>query len=204
MYCVSGLRAAALGVACLAGTAVVHAQAAPGSAALSTAKIGVIDIRQAIMSTAEGKLASAELQSQFAPRQKELEALSKQINELRQRLAAGQTLRDEEKDRLTLQGQRLATQFDRKNNELNEDMQSAQAEVLNGIGRRMTDVLDHYSRENGYTAVFDSSAQILYKTSNIDLTQDIVRLYDQAYPAKAATPATKPPKPTTMPPSAKP
>ena len=40
MYCVSGLRAAALGVACLAGTAVVHAQAAPGSAALSTAKIG--------------------------------------------------------------------------------------------------------------------------------------------------------------------
>ena len=65
-------------------------------------------------------------------------------------------------------------------------------------------MLDRYSRENGYTAVFDSSAQILYKTSNIDLTQDIVRLYDQAHPAKAATPATKPPKPTTMPPSAKP
>jgi len=40
------------------------------SAALSTAEIGVIDIRQAIMSTAEGKLASAELHSQFAPRQR--------------------------------------------------------------------------------------------------------------------------------------
>jgi len=100
-------------------------------------------------------------------------------------------LSDEEKHRLTWQGQRLATEFDRKNNELHEDMQSAQAEVVDRIGRKLMDLLDRYSRENGYDAVFDSSAQILYKPSNIDLTQDIIRLYDQAYPVKAVTPSIK-------------
>jgi len=191
VYSISILGVAALGVAHLTGTAVVHAQAAAGTRASSTSKTGVIDTRRAIMSTAEGKQASAELRSQFAPRQRELEVLSKQINDLRQRLAAGQMLSDEEKHRLTWQGQRLATEFDRKNNELHEDMQSAQAEVVDRIGRKLMDLLDRYSRQKGYDAVFDSSAQILYKPSNIDLTQDIIRLYDQAYPVKAVTPSIK-------------
>ena len=106
-------------------------------------------------------------------------------------MAAGQMLSDEEKHRLTWQGQRLATEFDRKNNELHEDMQSAQAEVVDRIGRKLMDLLDRYSRQKGYDAVFDSSAQILYKPSNIDLTQDIIRLYDQAYPVKTVTPSIK-------------
>src|SRR5580704_15317999 len=77
-----------LGMACLLGTA-VQAQTAAGSA--SAGKIGVINVRQAIVTTAEGKQASAELQTQFAPRQNELEALNKQVNDVRQQLAANQT-----------------------------------------------------------------------------------------------------------------
>ncbi|HEX8872163.1 MAG TPA: OmpH family outer membrane protein [Candidatus Acidoferrum sp.] len=201
------VRVAALGIACMLGTAAVKAQGAAGSAA---SKIGVINVRQAIVTTAEGKQASAELQSQFAPRQNELEALNKQINDLRQRLAAGQTtLSDEEKQRLTIQGQRLAAQLERKNNELQEDLNAAQGEVVDRIGRKMMDVLDRYSRENGYSTVFDSSAQnspILYTSTNVDVTQEIIRLYDQAYPIKggAAAPAAKPAAKPATPPAAKP
>jgi outer membrane protein len=200
------LRMSVLAVACSMGTGLVFAQAASTPGAVANGKIGMIDARQAIVSTAEGKQASSELQSQFAPRQNELESLGKQVNDLKQRLAAGQTtLSDEEKNRLGQQGQRLTVQFDRKSNELNEDVQSAQAEVVERIGRKMVDVLDRYSRENGFIAVFDSSAQnspILYRSNSIDLTQEIIRRYDQAYPSKSATPSNKPavsPKPTTTP-----
>ena len=69
---------------------------------------------------------------------------------------------------------------------------------------------DCVARENGFVAVFDSSAQnspIIYASNNIDVTQDIIRLYDQQYPVKGSgAPAAKPavtPKPTT-PPAAKP
>jgi len=54
--------------------------------------------------------------------------------------------------------------------------------------------------ENGYAVVLDSSAQstpILYASTQIDVTQDIVRLYDQAYPVKAGATAPAQPKPAT-------
>lgn len=198
---------AALAAAGLLVVAAVRGQSSSSSAAPASAtagKVGVINIRGAIGNTAEGKQASAELQSQFAPRQSELEKLNKDINDLRQRLGAceGKCSQDEIA-RLTQQGQKATQRFDRLNNELNEDVQSAQGEVIDRIGRKMVDVLDRYAREQGYTMVLDTSAQntpILYASTQIDVTQEIVRLYDAAYPVKAgAAPAPKPAaaKPTT-------
>jgi outer membrane protein len=215
------IRVSALVFACLLGIAAVRAQGtAPAAGSAAPTKVGVINVRQAIVATAEGKQASAELQTQFASRQNELEALNKQVNDVRQQLAANQTTwSDEQKQRATVQGQRLAQQLERKNNELQEDVNAAQGEVIDKIGRKMMDVLDRYARENGYTAVLDSSSQnspILYASSNIDITQDIIRLYDQSYPVKAgaAAPAAKPaaakpapattPKPVTPAPGTKP
>jgi len=89
--CRTLIRTAALVAACLLSTAAVRAQAAAAAPAAGGAtKIGVINIRQAIAGTAEGKQAGAELQSQFAPRQNELEGMNKQISDVRQRLDAGQ------------------------------------------------------------------------------------------------------------------
>ncbi|HKN26248.1 MAG TPA: OmpH family outer membrane protein [Candidatus Acidoferrum sp.] len=209
MHSISVLRVAALILACLLGTTVVPAQSAPSGAAT---KIGVINILQAISVTAEGKQAAAQLDAQFAPRQKELETLEKQVNDLQQRLSAGATtLNEQERARITAQGTRLAQRLDRKRNEYQEDVSTAQREVVDGIGRKMMDVLNRFAQENNYVAVFDSSVQnspILYVAKNLDITQDVIRLYDQAYPAKAAgaVPANKPtpaPKPAT-PPSPKP
>src|SRR5260370_1858347 len=123
----------------------------------------------------------------------------------------GKKVSQEEEARLRQQGQRLTQRLDRMNTEYQEDVNAAQADVIDRIGRKMVDVLDRYSRENGYVVVLDSSAQntpILYASTQIDVTQDIVRLYDQAYPVKAgtSTPA-KPAAPNpaaSQPPAAKP
>jgi outer membrane protein len=203
-----------LAAACVLGAGATQAQssaaAAPGSSVGS--KIGVINVRQAIASTAEGKQAGAELQSQFAPRQNELEGLNKDINSLRQRIDAGTgKFSQEEQTRLQREGETKARQLERKQNEYQEDVNAAQADVFDRIGRKMIDVLDRYARENGYVAILDTSAQntpILFASTNIDVTQEIVKLYDQAYPVKNApattsTPAKPAPRPTT-PPAAKP
>src|ERR1700719_2113520 len=184
--------------------------AAPASAGAASGKVGVINVRQAIVTTSEGKQASAELQSQFAARQTELENLNKQITDLRQRLAATQpTLSQDEQARLTRQGELLARQLQRKQDEYQEDVNASQGDVIDKIGRKMIDVLDRYARENGYVAILDSSAQntpILYASNQIDVTQDIIRLYDQAYPLKAgsATPNPAPTRPAAQSTSPKP
>jgi outer membrane protein len=189
------LRAALLAGAALLATAGAHAQAAAAGSA-TTGKTGVINIRQAIATTAEGKQASAELQSQFAARQNELEGLNKQINDVRQRLETGTgKISQEEQVRLQRQGESMARQLQRKQDEYQEDVNAAQADVFDRIGRKMVDVLDRYARENGIVVVLDSSAQntpVLFVSPNIDITQDIVRLFDNAYPVKggaAAAPA---------------
>ena len=188
------LRTAAL------GALLVMAPAAWGQAqgsAAAPAKVAVLNVQQAILGTAEGKQAQAELQSQFAPRQTELENLTRQIGDIRDRLDKGQrTLSDDEKLRLQRQGERLTRQLTRKQDELQQDINDARGEVINLIGQKLLDVLDRYARENNFSLVLDNSGQatsVLWASNLIDVTQDVIRLYDQANPVRSAAPATPQP-----------
>jgi outer membrane protein len=101
----------------------------------------------------------------------------------------------------------LSRRLQRGNDDLNEELNAAQGEVVDGIGRKMLEVLDRYARENGYTIVLDTSAQgspVVYGSSQSDITQEIVRLYDQAYPVKAGAPSSSSaaPKPAPSTPAA--
>lgn len=183
-------------------------QGAPAPAAATPSKIGVISVRQGIVNTAEGKQASATLQSQFAPRQTELDNLRKQIEDAQKRGQAGiNTMPDEDKARLARQIEAWSRRFDRMRTELQEDLQTAENEVGETIGRKMMEIVDRYARENGFAVVFDVSAQttpVVYASNQVDITQDIIRLYDQAHPIAAPAPrpaAAQPgqPRPTKPP-----
>jgi outer membrane protein len=202
---------AALALLCLAPVRGLHAQGAASAAAAPT-KIAVINIRNAIVATAEGKQAQAQLQSQFAPKQNELQGLQKQVEDLQRRMTEGaRTLSDDEKAKMQREGELLSRRLQRGNDDLNEELNAAQGEIVDSIGRKMLEVLDRYSRENGFTVVLDTSAQgspVVYGSSQSDITQEIVRLFDQAYPIKAASgtaaPATpKPASPAPAPAPAK-
>jgi len=176
---------------------------AQGSAAPPT-KFKVMDMRAAIVNTAEAKSAGAQLQSQFAPQQAAIDGISKQMDDIQKRGAAGaNTLSDEEKAKLQRQYGLLQNQLKRSTEQFDEQSQAAQADIVDSIGRKMMDVVDTYAKENGLDCVLNSSGDsisVLYKATNLDVTQEIVKLYDQKYPAKApAAAATKPATPTNPP-----
>jgi outer membrane protein len=181
-------------------TPALRAQTAAGT----PAKVGVINMQAAITGTAEGKQAAAQLQSQFAPRQAELQTMQKQIEDDQSRLRTGQsTLSDEEQARLTRDYNTLTRKLQRKSQEDQDDFNDAQQDLINRIGRKMVDVLDKYAKDGGYAVVLDSSSQqtpIIYEANQVDVTQDIIRLYDEAYPMKTTTSAA-PSKPATPRPS---
>lgn len=162
-------------------------------------KFKVMDMRAAIVATAEAKAAGAQLTSQFAPQQAALENIQKQIDEVSKRLQAGaNTLSQDEQAKLSRQGQMLQNQYKRAGDQLQEQSQAAEQDIIDGIGRKMMDVVDTYARENGLDCVLGTSSDslsVLYKASNMDVTQEIVKLYDLKYPVKAA--AATPAKPTT-------
>jgi outer membrane protein len=185
----------------MAAAAFSFAPAALAQAGAPPTKIRVMDMRAAIVGTAEAKADVAQLQSQFAPQQAQMESLNKQIDELARKLQAGtNTLSEEEKARLTRTGQMLQSQYKRASDQLEEQSNAAQQDMVDGIGRKMMDLVETYAKENGLDFVLTSSADslgVLYKAPNMDVTQDIVKLYDQKYPVKGAPAAA--PKPATPP-----
>jgi outer membrane protein len=187
--------------------AAMWAQAGGAAAASTATKIGVIDVQVAITSTAEGKQAAAELQSQFAPRQTELTNMQKQLEDIQTRLRTGQTtLSDDEKARLGREGEQLQRSYQRRSQDAQDDFNEAQREVVDRIGRRMVDVLNKYSRDNGYSIILDRSGQsspVIFAANSTDVTQEIIRLFDVSYPAKA-TAATAPRTPAATKPAPKP
>ena len=199
------------GMAALAMLLIVPAawaQAESSAPAAATGKIAVINLQAAIAGTEEGKEASKQLQAQFASRQTELENLRKQIADLQQRLQAGQTtLSDEEKARLASQGNILTRKFQRQQQDLQDDGNDAQQLAINRIGQKMMTVLDKFAKQNGYGLILDdgTSAQsapvVLYSANQVDVTQQIIKLYDTSYPVKAAAPAAS--RPGTSKPSQK-
>jgi len=199
------IQAALPVLAALCMTPAVWGQASSTAAPAST-KVGVINIQAAIAGTAEGKQAAAELQSQFSPRTTDLQNMQKQIQDISARVQNGQTtLSDEEKARLQRQYEQLSRAFQRKQQEFQDDTNDAQQDVVNRIGRKMIDVIDKYSKENNYSVILDESSQqtpVIYAANQIDVTQDIIRLYDQSYPVKTASsssprPAAPKPAPAT-------
>ncbi len=204
------LSASAL-VALLAPAALAQQGQTSTPAGPPPTKVGVLSARLAIVATAEGKQASAELQSQFAPRQSELENLRKQIEDAQKRLQEGQnTLPDDEKIRLQRQVQLWTRTGQRKQQELEEDANFAQEDMFARIYRKMDEVVERFARENGYAVVFDISGQnnpMVYASNQVDITQDIIRLYDQAYPVTASQapaqqrPAAQPGQPRPKPPT---
>lgn len=185
-------------VAAMAVPAATWAQAGARSAGTTPGKIGVLNMQVAITSTAEGKQDANELEAKFAPRQQEIQNLQKQLQDIQTRLqTTANTLSDAEKYRLADEGTKLQREIQRKQQEAREDYQDAQQDLIDQLGRKLMTVLDKYSRQNGYAVIIDTSSQqtpVVYAANGINVTEDVVKLYDQTYPVKSAAGATGAPK----------
>jgi outer membrane protein len=128
------------------------------------------------------------LQTQFAARSTELQTMQKQIEDIQAKVQSGQhVLGDEERGRLKREADKLTRTFQRKQQYFQEDLNAAQQDIVNNIGRKLDDVLSKYSKENGYSVILDTSSQqtpVVYGAPQVDVTEEITKLYDQSHPAK--------------------
>jgi outer membrane protein len=173
-----------------------------GQAPAST-KVGVINIQAALVGTKDGQKAAAELDARRAPKQKELEAKQNQIAQLREQLNKGSNTMAPD------QRERLMREIDQRTKSLNRDVEDAQADmdqeqqkILQDLGQKMMTIIDKYARDNGFHIILDISSPqtpVLFATNAVDITQEIVKLYDAQAPAAATPPATSAAPPAAAP-----
>ncbi len=168
------------------------------------AKVGVISVQGAIVGTHDGQKASQELEVKFNPKKKEFDTRQSEIAQLQDQYNKGGSVMNEDKrNQLARDIDEKKKRLERDMQDANEELQSEQQKVLQGLGQRMMAVIEKYAKDNGYTMILDVSnpnTPVLYASSGIDITQDIVQLYDKTSTngGPASTPsATAAPTPGT-------
>jgi outer membrane protein len=170
--------------------AVVFLAAGLLAQAQNAGKVAVINIQGAIISTKDGQKAASELDAKTQPKKKELEQKQNEINGLQDQFNKGQnTLSDATKND-------LYKNIELKKKNLQRDVEDAQAEleqdqqkILQQLGQKMMAVIERYAKDNGYTLVVDVSnpqTPVLYASPSIDITKEIVELYDKSSAAMSA------------------
>jgi outer membrane protein len=170
----------------------LFAQAAPS-------KVGIIHMQNAIIGTKDGQAAAKALEEKFMPRRKEVEKKQADIAALQNQLRASSNTASEDVKN------KLMRDIDAKQKSLQRDAEDFQAEVdaeqqkvLGELGGKIMAVIDKYATDNGFAIIIDVSSQqspVLYAATSIDITREVVGLYDKnapgAAPAAAPAPAKK-------------
>lgn len=157
--------------------------------------IATVHLQGAILSTAEGKSAAARLQAEWNPR---LAALTKKEADLqaeREKLEAegkvrhgwwpfrhAMSAKKKVMRQAAIQSQAKALQRERDDDQA--DFEKERIRVLNDLGGKMRQVIERYAKEKGYAFVLETgSPQTNVVVGQNDITAEIIKLYNQTYPA---------------------
>jgi len=174
------------------GPSIARAQApaAPAAAAASAApggiRVGYIDVQRVLTRSAAGVAAREVLEKERGTMQKEMDAKRQELEKLRDELEKKGPLmtpdarreREEQLERKRRDATRMADDFQR---ELGRKEQQLGSKVLQDL----VGLIERYGKQKGYQLIVEKrGAAVIYGAPEIDITDDIIRAYDQEAPAK--------------------
>ncbi len=201
------LPAVLLTLTALAQTPAATAASAPATSS-AAARIGIINIQNAIVMTNEGRRDLEALQKKFEPTQTTLNNLNQEIENLKKQLQTqGDKLNEQTRSDLVKNIETKQKTLQRQVEDAQQDFQGQQNEIASRIGGKLLEVLDKFAKQNGYSVIIDVSSQqspVLWAAANTDVTKEIVDAYNaqSGVPAPAANGAAKPAGSSTSRPAA--
>ncbi len=167
-----------------------------GQASAPPTKVGIINIQGAIMQTKDGQKAAAELEAKAGPKRKDMERRQGELQAMETQYRTGaNTMSDEAKQKLMRDIDARRKQLQRDVDDANAEMEQEQGKVLQELGQKIMAVIDRYASDRGFAVILDVSSPqtpVLYASNSIDITRDIVELYDKTQTGGAAAPAAAP------------
>jgi len=152
--------------------------------ASAQAKIAVIDLRRAILETAEIKKASVDMQNKYKPRQDALEKAQRDLSDLEAQLQASQgRLSPQGEADLTARGKRKQTEVQRLTQDLQDDTNHERDAIIQSAGVRMSEIIKKIQETMGADVVIDTTQVVAFKPT-LEITTEAIAAFDKAYPLK--------------------
>ena len=158
-------------------------------------KLAIINMNGALAATRDGHAAVSQLDARRATRSKEFEQKQSEILALQDQFNKGaNTLNESAKNALyaTIAAKKKTVQ--REMEDAQTELQSDEQKILQQLGEKILAVVQRYAHDQGLTMVVDIGANtspVLYASADIDITKEVVELYDKSSAAQAP-PSSKP------------
>lgn len=154
------------------------------SASAEELKVGFVDLQRALNEVEEGAAAKAKLKREFDKKQAELDGKQNELKALKEDLdARGLMMTAEAKQEKLAELQKKLMEVQQLYMSLQQDLSKKEAAVTSGIFAKMGTLLETMGRDQAYTMIVEKSA-VLYAKGHIDLTNELIRRYNQAYGKK--------------------
>lgn len=164
---------------------VLVAVTAHGSVARADTKIGYFDVKRILAEVDEAKSAKDKLQRAFGEKQKALDAkrdeLEKMQRDIEQKAAV---LSQTAKQQLAMEFQQKLVEANKLYGELQTDLAQQEQRALGELLGRLEPVVSDIAKAEGYAYVFEKNESgLFYAPAGHDLTAQIIRRYNERFPA---------------------
>jgi outer membrane protein len=189
-----------LTVALVATGTVVRAQApgtAPAAGCGGPQRISFIDVQRVLARSAAGVAAREQLEREKATMQKEMDNRKLELDKLREEMEKkGALLTPDARREKQEQFERKRRDAARLMDDFQKELEKKEAVLLQKVLQDVSGVIERIGKDKGcYLIVEKRGAGVIYGDPQADLTDEIIRTYDQQAPKgpAAAPPAASPP-----------
>jgi len=152
-----------------------------GQAGAQANRIGVVDVQKVLVRSAAGLAAREQLEKEKASMQREVDQRQGEIEKLREELEKKALLLSPEvkKEREeTLQ--RRVRDLRRLVDDFQKDLDKKEQEITQRILQEVAKLIERHGKEKGYLLILEKrSAGVIHADGDADLTDEVIKLYDQ-------------------------
>jgi len=136
-------------------------------------KIGVVDLGYLIENAPQVKEAASTIEKEFAPREKELLALQRQIKTLEEKISTdGAIMSEAERGKLEREMLTKKRDFKRTNDEFREDYNIRRNEEFAKMQKLVIETSQNVGKERGYDLLLTEG--IVYASDRVNITKDVL------------------------------
>lgn len=171
-----------------------QAQAPTGGA--GKLKIGIVDVLSFRDGIGELKAKYDKLQAEFAPRDREIQAMQTKLASQEKVLKENTNLTQQQAAKLTDEFEAGKKEYTRTVEDFQVQVRKREDEETGPIKEKLGKFLEQYCTKHGITYVFDGRALqetgiVIYAAPATNITEDFVKEYNKAYPAPAGAASAK-------------
>ena len=184
------MRRLLLSLSLLIAARAAHAQAM---------KIGYVDVQRAVQEVEEGKQARSRLKAELDTKRANLDQKRASLEKMKADYdKQAPVLSDDAKRKKQEELQKAFIEAQNEAGQMQEELSGKEQEAMQGISKRLLQVVAEVSDKESFTFVLDKAA-LLYAPAASDVTNEVVRRYNERFggaPAGKTPPKTSPaPKP---------